>query len=192
MSFELTRRSFLKYSALTAVAVAGSGLLTGCNDNPYQPVGKPGDTLELMGKHTLVKYRIDSNGILFCDFSIYCSSDRNLSVLPKCFQVDVTNAAGVKKTCRADNMAEFALTDSIGDLKKKETFETTLRVVYRNFAEGDTIEVKYWPRPDASLGYLGYTDAFCTWKWTYDPTAIDDGFDDDLEDEDEDEDSAAE
>ena len=30
MSMEFSRRSFLKYSALTAVAVAGSGLLSGC------------------------------------------------------------------------------------------------------------------------------------------------------------------
>ena len=30
MSYIFSRRDFLKYSALTAVAVAGAGLLTGC------------------------------------------------------------------------------------------------------------------------------------------------------------------
>ena len=30
MSYTFSRRDFLKYSALTAVAVAGAGLLTGC------------------------------------------------------------------------------------------------------------------------------------------------------------------
>ena len=30
MTWEFSRRSFLKYTALTAVAVAGSSLLSGC------------------------------------------------------------------------------------------------------------------------------------------------------------------
>ena len=33
MSLEFNRRSFLKYSAAAAVAVAGSSLLTGCKDD---------------------------------------------------------------------------------------------------------------------------------------------------------------
>ena len=36
MTGEFSRRSFLKYTALTAVAVAGSSLLTGCSG--YAPV----------------------------------------------------------------------------------------------------------------------------------------------------------
>ena len=32
MSYTFSRRDFLKYSALTAVAVAGAGLLTGCHE----------------------------------------------------------------------------------------------------------------------------------------------------------------
>ena len=37
MTGEFSRRSFLKYTALTAVAVAGSSLLTGCSrDAPVQ------------------------------------------------------------------------------------------------------------------------------------------------------------
>ena len=33
MSLEFNRRSFLKYSAAAAVAVAGSSLLTGCGED---------------------------------------------------------------------------------------------------------------------------------------------------------------
>ena len=44
MSYAFSRRDFLKYSALTAVAVAGAGLLTGCEiqdpNNPMYEVGK--------------------------------------------------------------------------------------------------------------------------------------------------------
>ena len=39
MSYTFSRRDFMKYTALTAVAIAGSGMLTGCS-NPNRPVGK--------------------------------------------------------------------------------------------------------------------------------------------------------
>ena len=45
MSYTFSRRDFMKYTALTAVAIAGSGMLTGCS-NPNRPVGKTGDTLK--------------------------------------------------------------------------------------------------------------------------------------------------
>ena len=53
MSLTFSRRSFLKYTAVAAVAVAGSSLLTGCKDNPYQPTGTIGSTLTIMGDFTL-------------------------------------------------------------------------------------------------------------------------------------------
>ena len=49
MSLEFNRRSFLKYSAAAAVAVAGSSLLVGCGKDEYQKTGKIGSTLKLMG-----------------------------------------------------------------------------------------------------------------------------------------------
>ena len=53
MSLEFNRRSFLKYSAAAAVAVAGSSLLVGCGEDEYQKTGKIGSTLKLMGAFTL-------------------------------------------------------------------------------------------------------------------------------------------
>ena len=38
MSYTFSRRDFMKYTALTAVAIAGSGMLTGCS-NPNRPTG---------------------------------------------------------------------------------------------------------------------------------------------------------
>lgn len=49
MSLEFNRRSFLKYSAAAAVAVAGSSLLTGCGKDEYQKTGSLGAKLKLMG-----------------------------------------------------------------------------------------------------------------------------------------------
>lgn len=41
MSYTFSRRDFMKYSALTAVAVAGAGLLTGCEvQDPNNPSAK--------------------------------------------------------------------------------------------------------------------------------------------------------
>lgn len=49
MSLEFNRRSFLKYSAAAAVAVAGSSLLVGCGEDEYQKTGSLGAKLKLMG-----------------------------------------------------------------------------------------------------------------------------------------------
>ena len=41
MSYTFSRRAFLKYSATTAVAMAGAGLLGGCEfKDPNNPVSK--------------------------------------------------------------------------------------------------------------------------------------------------------
>lgn len=48
MSLEFNRRSFLKYSAAAAVAVAGSSLLVGCGEDEYQKTGSLGAKLKLM------------------------------------------------------------------------------------------------------------------------------------------------
>lgn len=61
MSLEFNRRSFLKYSAAAAVAVAGSSLLTGCGEDEYQKTGKIGSTLKLMGTFKTYKSTDTSN-----------------------------------------------------------------------------------------------------------------------------------
>lgn len=167
MSLELTRRSFLKYTALTAVAVAGSSLLTGCKDNPYQPVGKPGDTLELMGKHCLKNPVVYGQHALECELSIQCTSNRNLSVDVNCFQIEVTDQSGNTTIYSAGRYDEVRLSNVDASLEKKETLETRLTVGNIDLHDKDTIAVKYWPRKNASLGLYGYTDAYCTWRWTY-------------------------
>lgn len=37
MSYTFSRRDFMKYSAVAAVAVAGSSMFTGCGSNPNRP-----------------------------------------------------------------------------------------------------------------------------------------------------------
>ncbi len=67
MTGEFSRRSFLKYTALTAVAVAGSSLLTGCSG--YAPVqhapGTSNTVLKVVSTLDRVEYKEDDNTTLF-------------------------------------------------------------------------------------------------------------------------------
>lgn len=67
MTGEFSRRSFLKYTALTAVAVAGSSLLTGCSG--YAPVqhapGTSNTVLKVVSTLDRVEYDEDTNTTLF-------------------------------------------------------------------------------------------------------------------------------
>ena len=67
MTGEFSRRSFLKYTALTAVVVAGSSLLTGCGgDAPVQrAVGTSNVVLKVRTTLDRVEYDEDSNTTLF-------------------------------------------------------------------------------------------------------------------------------
>lgn len=67
MTGEFSRRSFLKYTALTAVAVAGSSLLTGCSG--YAPVqhapGTSNKVLKVLSTLDRVEYDEVTNTTLF-------------------------------------------------------------------------------------------------------------------------------
>jgi len=67
MTGEFSRRSFLKYTALTAVAVAGSSLLSGCSG--YAPVqhapGTSNTVLKVVSTLDRVEYDEDTNTTLF-------------------------------------------------------------------------------------------------------------------------------
>lgn len=182
MSLEFNRRSFLKYSAAAAVAVAGSSLLVGCGEDEYQKTGKIGSTLKLMGTFTLESASLDSapdtttaaNKTLTCKFNLKGTSKLGLPIVPANFQVEVTSKDNKVKTYHALNAGSssvFSLTENDNYLEKDETLKTELKVTNISVVDGDTIKVKFWPRPQASEGTQAYTRAFCTWKMTVDKTA---------------------
>lgn len=182
MSLEFNRRSFLKYSAAAAVAVAGSSLLVGCGEDEYQKTGKIGSTLKLMGTFTLESASLTSSpnatvadNTLTCKFNLKGTSKLGLPIGPANFQVEVTHVEVTPKnsttvtTYHASNIgATGGVTLSKNDnyLEKDEILETELKVANIKVADGDTIQVKFWPRPQASEGTQAYTRAFCTWKMT--------------------------
>lgn len=177
MSLEFNRRSFLKYSAAAAVAVAGSSLLVGCGEDEYQKTGKIGSTLKLMGTFKTYKSTDDASrapaytGTTFtCTVNIKCTTKKvPLYVTNECFELTVTR----NKTEKNYAKQYITITDPEFDLEESEDakdFKLTITSV--DIKAGDTVELKYWPRIQASSGNSGYTRAFCTWKMTakVDPT----------------------
>ena len=182
MSLEFNRRSFLKYSAAAAVAVAGSSLLVGCGEDEYQKTGKIGSTLKLMGTFKLYDgsgsgpaapaYTAPSGsgvtpatyGSAVFNLSIKCTTKKvPLYVTNECFELTVTHNKTEKNYAKNSIMID----NEEYDLKESEDakdFKLTISNV--TIQAGDTVELKYWPRIQASSGNSGYTRAFCTWKMT--------------------------
>lgn len=172
MSQVISRRSFLKYSAVAALAVAGSSMLSGCENgggsiitNPNQPSGSIGKTLNVIGSHTLTKATYADN-TLSCDFKITCKQKAGISVVPARFEVKVTNAAGTTVTYNSYSTDKVTLTSSTNFLAKDETLETTLKVSGIELAKTDNVVVRFWPRPVSSVSDDTYQDIFATWKFT--------------------------
>ena len=101
MSYTFSRRDFLKYSALTAVAVVGAGLLTGCEiQDPNNPVIKKlgyGTTLGTTGGLLKSVNTEGTDGVF--TFTVKNSSDAPLRMTPpiELFTVEVLDAKGNRK-----------------------------------------------------------------------------------------------
>lgn len=169
MSLEFNRRSFLKYSAAAAVAVAGSSLLVGCGEDEYQKTGKIGSTLKLMGTYQMKDAPTFDNGTFRTTINIECTTKKvPLCVMPSNFELTVNPGKSEKNY--AGNLVtvdpeEKDLTADEGAKDFTVTFKGTAGDPLE-FHNGDKVEFKYWPRILASSGNSGYTRAFCTWKMT--------------------------
>lgn len=164
MSYAFSRRDFLKYSALTAVAVAGAGLLTGCEiQDPNNPVIKKlgyGTTLGTTGG--LLK-SVDTEGTdgVFT-FTVKNSSDAPLRMTPpiELFTVEVLDVKGNRKWNNNFNLTIEAVPgedgnapDILPELPARTVGEYKVRVpFYASSAPGpeDTLEFTYTPNPAKS------------------------------------------
>lgn len=164
MSYTFSRRDFLKYSALTAVAVAGAGLLTGCEiQDPNNPVIKKlgyGTTLGTTGG--LLK-SVDTEGTdgVFT-FTVKNSSDAPLRMTPpiELFTVEVLDAKGNRKWNNNFNLTIEAVLgedgnvpDILPELPARTVGEYKVHVPdYAGYAPGpeDTLEFTYIPNPAKS------------------------------------------
>lgn len=163
MSYTFSRRDFLKYSAMTAVAVAGAGLLTGCEiQDPNNPVIKKlgyGTTLGTTGG--LLK-SVDTEGTdgVFT-FTVKNNSDAPLPMTPNdIFTVKVLDAKGNRKwnnnfnlTIEAVPGADGKVPDILTNLPPRTVGEYKVHVPdYAGYAPGpeDTLEFTYIPLPAKS------------------------------------------
>lgn len=182
MSLEFNRRSFLKYSAAAAVAVAGSSLLVGCGEDEYQKTGRIGSTLKLMGTFRMYDnpaptFALDksstTNGTFTCKLNIKCTTKKvPLYVAAGCFQLTVIHDG--KKTNYADSGYVTVDKPNFKLAEKDDAEDFTITVKGNasnplNIVAGDKVEFMYWPRIQASSGNSGYTRAFCTWKMVAKP-----------------------
>ena len=163
MSYTFSRRDFLKYSAMTAVAVAGAGLLTGCEiQDPNNPVIKKlgyGTTLGTTGG--LLK-SVDTEGTTgVFTFTVKNNSDAPLRMTPnEIFTVKVLDAEGKTKWSNYFNLsieavpgADGRVPDILPQLPVRTVGEYKVHVPdYARFAPNseDTLEFTYIPLPAKS------------------------------------------
>lgn len=163
MSYTFSRRDFLKYSAMTAVAVAGAGLLTGCEiQDPNNPVIKKlgyGTTLGTTGG--LLK-SVDTEGTTgVFTFTVKNNSDAPLLMDPKeSFVVKVLDKDGNSKWSNYFNLsieavqgADGKVPDILPQLPSRTVGEYKVLVpLYASFAPNpeDTLEFIYIPNPAKS------------------------------------------
>lgn len=163
MSYTFSRRDFLKYSAMTAVAVAGAGLLTGCEiQDPNNPVIKKlgyGTTLGTTGG--LLK-SVDTEGTTgVFTFTVKNNSDAPLRMTPNdIFTVKVLDATGKTKWSNYFNLSIKAVLgedgkapDILPELPVRTVGEYKVHVPdYAGHAPNpeDTLEFTFIPRPAKS------------------------------------------
>ena len=164
MSYTFSRRDFLKYSAMTAVAVAGAGLLTGCEiQDPNNPVIKKlgyGTTLGTTGG--LLK-SVDTEGTTgVFTFTVKNNSDAPLLMDPKeSFVVKVLDKDGNSKWSNYFNLsieavqgADGKVPDILPQLPARTVGEYKVHVP--DYAGGhapnpeETLEFTFIPRPAKS------------------------------------------
>ena len=163
MSYTFSRRDFLKYSAMTAVAVAGAGLLTGCEiQDPNNPVIKKlgyGTTLGTTGG--LLK-SVDTEGTTgVFTFTVKNNSDAPLLMYPKeSFVVKVLDKDGNSKWSDSFSLSIEAVLgedgkapDILPELPVRTVGEYKVHVPdYAEHAPNpeETLEFTFIPRPAKS------------------------------------------
>ena len=176
MSYTFSRRDFMKYTALTAVAIAGSGMLTGCS-NPNRPVGTIGSTLKpgsgiceaiLLGGDKKPTYTSEGKALV-CNFTIK-SLIAGLQVSRDHFQVDVTGGTyagsyNVSTYPPDAAAATFELKGGTQATDKNQVCDVVLTVSNIDLTGATNVAVRYWPKHSADEnGKDLYNDVYATWN----------------------------
>ena len=150
MSYTFSRRAFLKYSATTAVAVAGAGLLGGCEyQDPKNPVSKelPSTiTSKLQVIASLNTMKIADNT---CTLEVEIQSARvnPIRLTADCFSVAVKDAAGKQRYLSLTNGGVQIKSAENLQLQKKKSTKVQLAAIGfpEKLEEGDIVIFKFIP-----------------------------------------------
>lgn len=169
MSYTFSRRDFMKYTALTAVAIAGSGMLTGCS-NPNRPVGKTGDTLIIsmqlivsIGNIYLEMLLVDLQAHLGIDLKL--ASERS-TIIGGALQRGFTDA--VARLQGVSGVTIDLVGGSNASVDAKTTVTPTLKVSgIENLTSASKVQVLYIPKMYANGSITdSYSDIYATWDIT--------------------------
>lgn len=148
MSYTFSRRAFLKYSAATAVAVAGASLLGGCEyQDPKNPVCKtlPGAIKSDLQVIAGLKSMKIENGTCTLEVDIESARANPIRLTTDCFSIAVEDSEGNQRYFSLRNGVQILDAENLRIEQKKPV---TLHLAAANFPElqdGDTVLFQYIP-----------------------------------------------
>ena len=149
MSYTFSRRAFLKYSAATAVAVAGASLLGGCEyQDPQNPVSKKlpsAITSELQVIAGLKTMKI-AGGTCTLEVDIESARANPIRLTTDCFSIAVKDSEGKSRYFSLNNGGVQILNAENSRIEQKKP--VTLHLKATNFPklqDGDTVLFQYIP-----------------------------------------------
>ena len=154
MTGEFSRRSFLKYTALTAVAVAGSGLLTGCSG--YAPVQYATGTSNTVLKVVSTLERVECNAATnTTTFRLVVTNGRNnaLEVTKANFAVKANGYLAYQ-----NDKLQVTSPDALSQqVKKGETVTYIVTAKGQNALKNGPVTLTFYPD-------LEYSEFNANWK----------------------------
>ena len=154
MSYTFSRRAFLKYSAATAVAVAGASLLGGCEyQDPKNPVCKtlPGAIKSDLQVIAGLKSMKIEKGTCTLEVDIESARENPIRLVTDCFSIAVKDSEG-KSRYFSMNYGGVQILNA-ENLRIEQKKPITLHLAAANFPElqdGDTVLFQYIPIRDNS------------------------------------------
>ena len=155
MTGEVSRRSFLKYTALTAVAVAGSSLLSGCGSYSAMKTTVPSSNtvLKVVTKLEQVEYDAANTTTIF-KLTVTNGHD---SILPlNALQVNAENFAVTADRYLAAARQNLRVTSPDAVNQQVKEGETRTFYVYAkglNALEKEEVTLTFYPRPQKYSGF---------------------------------------
>lgn len=164
MTGEFSRRSFLKYTALTAVAVAGSSLLTGCGSYSAMQyhVGTTNTVIKVVSTLEQVEYNAATTTTTF---KLVVTNGPNTMMKLNALQVNAENFAVTADGYLAAEGQNLYVTspDAVNQqVKKGETRTFYVHAKGLNALEKDSVTFTFYPRPQK------YGDFNANWMLTKD------------------------